>query len=311
MYKLGEPNIWTGRIDSETDRRQFRHFQTVKFEDLTQVTKSNRPYGVGMLGYAVDKGVELNKGRIGAKEGPNAIKQAFAGLPDLNQCETFVDYGNVEHTNERLIDTQKEFAELASKAIINHKQTFLLGGGHDIAYAQYLALRKVYPEQSIGIINIDAHFDTRDEEESTSGTSFRQILEEDDNADYMVLGIAQGGNTQSLFDYAKEKDIQFVFSDELLHHVSPPIKDMIELFIHNHDVIMLTICMDVVDSAFAPGVSAPAVLGLYPHIVFELAKRIVPSDKVTSISIAEMNPTYDIDNRTAKLIANLVHHFLK
>lgn len=49
----------------------------------------------------------LNKGRIGAKEGPDAIKQAFAGLPDLNQCETLVDYGNVYHDHEELIDTQK------------------------------------------------------------------------------------------------------------------------------------------------------------------------------------------------------------
>ena len=63
----------------------------------------------------------------------------------------------------------------------------------------------MYPNESIGVINIDAHFDTRDEGESTSGTSFRQILEQDDNADYMVLGISQGGNTQGLFDYAKEK----------------------------------------------------------------------------------------------------------
>ena len=57
-------------------------------------------------------------------------------------------------------------------------------------------------------------------------------------------------------------------------------------------------------------VSAPAVLGIYPHTVFELAKRIIPSEKVASISIAEMNPQYDLDNRTAKLVANLVHHFL-
>lgn len=90
----------------------------------------------------------------------------------------------------------------------------------------------------------------------------------------------------------------------------PPIKDMIERFIHNHDTVMFTICMDVVDSAFAPGVSAPAVLGIYPHTVFELAKRVIPSEKVKSISIAEMNPTYDSDQRTAKLVANLVHHCL-
>lgn len=74
------------------------------------------------------------------------------------------------------------------------------------------------------MINIDAHFDTRDEDYSTSGTSFRQILEEDDNADYLVLGISQGGNTQALFNYAKEKDIQFVYADELLHQVSPLLK---------------------------------------------------------------------------------------
>ena len=41
------------------------------------------------------------------KEGPDAIKQAFAGLPDLNQCETLVDYGNVYHDHEELIDTQR------------------------------------------------------------------------------------------------------------------------------------------------------------------------------------------------------------
>lgn len=310
MYRLAERDLWTGRLDSETDVKQFRHFQTVKFGDLSKVEKSGTRKGVGILGYAVDKGIELNKGRVGAKEGPNAIKKAFAGLPDLNQCEELVDYGNVEHDHDALIDTQKEYAELAAKSIQNHKQTFLLGGGHDIAYAQYLATRKVYPNESIGVINIDAHFDTRDEGESTSGTSFRQILEQDDNADYMVLGISQGGNTQGLFDYAKEKHVQYVYADELLNQVSPPIKDMIEHFIHDHDIIMFTVCMDVVDSAFAPGVSAPAVLGIYPHTVFELAKRIIPSEKVASISIAEMNPQYDLDNRTAKLVANLVHHFL-
>ncbi|HCG75623.1 MULTISPECIES: formimidoylglutamase [Staphylococcus] len=310
MYRLAERDLWTGRLDSETDVKQFRHFQTVKFGDLSKVEKSGTRKGVGILGYAVDKGVELNKGRVGAKEGPNAIKKAFAGLPDLNQCEELVDYGNVEHDHDALIDTQKEYAELAAKSIQNHKQTFLLGGGHDIAYAQYLATRKVYPNESIGVINIDAHFDTRDEGESTSGTSFRQILEQDDNADYMVLGISQGGNTQGLFDYAKEKHVQYVYADELLNQVSPPIKDMIEHFIHDHEIIMFTVCMDVVDSAFAPGVSAPAVLGIYPHTVFELAKRIIPSEKVASISIAEMNPQYDLDNRTAKLVANLVHHFL-
>ena len=173
-----------------------------------------------------------------------------------------------------------------------------------------MGTREAYPEASIGVINIDAHFDTREAEGSTSGTSFRQILEQDENVDYLVLGIQQGGNTQALFDYAETKGIGYVYSEELLHQISPPIKDKVERFIHDHDVIMFTICMDVIDSAFAPGVSANGVLGLFPHVVLELSKRIIPNEKVSTISIAETNPKYDVDNRTAKLSANFFHHFI-
>lgn len=308
MYKLAQRDLWTGRIDSETEETEFRHFQTIQFRNIEDEYDEPR-HGVGMLGYAVDKGVELNKGRIGAKLGPDAIKKTFANLPDLRTCSIY-DYGNVEHNHETLEETQQEFAHYVASSIQRHNQTFLLGGGHDIAYAQYLGTREAFPDASIGIINIDAHFDTRKESGSTSGTSFRQILEQDENTDYLVLGIQQGGNTQALFDYAKERDIGFVYSDELLHQISPPIKDKIERFVHDHDVIMFTICMDVIDSAFAPGVSANAVLGLSPHVVLELAKRIIPNEKVSTVSIAETNPKYDVDNRTAKLSANFLHHFI-
>ncbi|MCE5130120.1 formimidoylglutamase [Staphylococcus saprophyticus] len=308
MYKLAQRDLWTGRIDSETDESQFRHFQTINFRNIEDDDNESR-HGVGILGYAVDKGVELNKGRIGAKEGPNAIKKTFANLPVIRQCNVY-DYGNVEHDHDRLEETQQEFAHYVAKSIKKHNQTFLLGGGHDIAYAQYLGTREAYPDASIGVINIDAHFDTREESGSTSGTSFRQILEEDENTDYLVLGIQQGGNTRALFDYAETKGIGYVYSEELLHQISPPIKDKVERFVHDHDVIMFTICMDVIDSAFAPGVSANGVLGLSPHIVLELAKRIIPNEKVPTISIAETNPKYDVDNRTAKLSANFLYHFI-
>ena len=75
MYRLAERDLWTGRLDSETDVKQFRHFQTVKFGDLSKVEKSGTRKGVGILGYAVDKGVELNKGRVGAKKARMRLKR--------------------------------------------------------------------------------------------------------------------------------------------------------------------------------------------------------------------------------------------
>ena len=59
-------------------------------------------------------------------------------------------------------------------------------------------------DASLGIINIDAHFDLRSyEEQPSSGTMFRQILEHDENSSYFVLGIQRYGNTQELFDHSR------------------------------------------------------------------------------------------------------------
>lgn len=65
--------------------------------------------------------------------------------------------------------------------------------------------------------------------------------------------------------------------------------------------------MDVIDSAYAPGVSAPAVFGLTPFQVNTVLQTVMKSEKVNNFSIAEMNPKYDIDQRTAKLIAQIMH----
>lgn len=163
--------------------------------------------------------------------------------------------------------------------LFNSITNLFIGGGHDIAYAQYLATRHIYPDASIGIINIDSHFETRADVQSNSGTMFRQILEKDDNIDYLVLGLSQGRNTRSLYEYAEEKGIIYVYADEILNDLSPTIKDKIERFIHQHETIMFTISMDAIDSAFAPGVSEPTVLGLNPHSVFDIGKRVILSEK--------------------------------
>ncbi|EGQ4297513.1 formimidoylglutamase [Staphylococcus pseudintermedius] len=307
MYQKPNQKLWTGRLDSEIDRQAFRHFQTVQFVDLEH--EAPQDGDIALLGYAIDEGVRLNKGRVGASEGPDAIKSAFAGLPastDLN----IIEYGNWTHSAEDLITSQQAYGHYVAQLLRHHHRTFLLGGGHDIAYAQYLGVREAYPEQSIGVINIDAHFDNRQEGYSTSGTSFHQMLTEDEHLDYFVLGIQRTSNTQALFDYADKTNTQYVLAEELMGQICPPVKDKLDHFINQHDVILFTICMDVIDSAYAPGVSANTVLGLTPFTVLELGRRILQSDKVTSISIAETNPKYDIDQRTAKLAAHFLGHFI-
>ena len=64
--------------------------------------------------------------------------------------------------------------------------------------------------------------------------------------------------------------------------------------------------MDGFSSAYAPGVSAPSTLGLTPNFVYEALAFLFQSKKVISCDIAELNPDFDIDKRTADLAAKLV-----
>jgi formiminoglutamase len=66
----------------------------------------------------------------------------------------------------------------------------------------------------------------------------------------------------------------------------------------------------VIDGAFAPGVSAPSVLGLAPQQVAELIRIIFATKKVLTCDIAEMNPAFDQDNRTARLAASLIFRMI-
>ena len=84
------------------------------------------------------------------------------------------------------------------------------------------------------------------------------------------------------------------------------IKRQLEEFIAGSSHIYLTICMDVFSSSFAPGVSAAAFSGLIPDaFFFSCLKSVMAGGKVISMDIAECNPVFDQDQRTAKLAAAL------
>src|SRR3546814_12598663 len=71
------------------------------------------------------------------------------------------------------------------------------------------------------------------------------------------------------------------------------------------DLIYLTIDLDVLPAAVAPGVSAPAALGVPLYVVEAFTNRIKASGKLRLAEIAEMNPEYDIDNHTDRAAARL------
>ncbi|ASJ54812.1 formimidoylglutamase [Brevibacillus formosus] len=302
-------DLWTGRTDHTERRSSFRYHQIVEITDLDTL-QAAKDRTVAIIGFECEEGVRRNQGRLGAAKAPNAIRQALASLPwKAEEGKRIVDVGNVACPNEELEAAQEELGNAVSAIFSKSMTPIILGGGHETLYGHYVGVRKhIGKEASLGIINIDAHFDLRSYEvQPSSGTMFRQILEHDKNSSYFVLGIQRFGNTQELFDKADELGVRCVYEEEMTDARMDEISLFVSEFIEKHDHIMLTLCTDVLNAAFAPGVSAPSPFGLTPMVVRTLIRTVAAHKKTLSFDICEVNPVLDENGRTVKLGAYLTN----
>lgn len=303
MYQ--KPQLWTGRIDGETEEH-LRWHQVILLGDTTA--------DIGIIGFVCDEGVRRNKGRVGAKKAPAFLRKACANFPKISDCK-IADYGDIVCENTNLEAAQNELSELITTLQLNGTETIVLGGGHEVMFAHYSGLRKAFPNKKIGIINFDAHFDNRTIDLSigaTSGTGFWQIAQQDKNYSYLAIGIQPNSNTKALFDEADKTKTQYILADEIFPENQNAIFDKIDKFSNDIDILYLTLCLDVFAAPYAPGVSATSYNGLIPDYFFKkIFKKVLDSNKLFAFDIAELNPDLDIDNRTAKLAASFVFEVLK
>ena len=312
-YAPGNPEIWTGRNTPEQLGIQY-WYQAVKCVSLSDLNDL-RSGGFGLFGYACDEGVRRNHGRVGAVEGPRALRKKLGKVAWHHQSVTVYDFGDVLCQGDKMEASQAAFADGISDLISKGIMPIGIGGGHDMAYAHYMGIKKAFENshKRIGIINFDAHFDLRPaEDQPNSGTPFNQIaklLKQDKkHLDYFVLGIQKGSNTRSLFDIAKKEDVKVVFAEQCQNEPEQikAIKTKLNAFIASVDLLYITIDMDGFSSAYAPGVSAASPLGFSPEFVFEILGFLLNSEKVVALDIAELNPKYDRDHQTAILASRLI-----
>jgi len=265
---------------------------------------------VSLLGFGCDVGVTRNLGRPGAAAGPMALRKALANVA-VHDLERVDDLGSVSCEGQALEQAQADYAAVVTAAISAGSLPIGLGGGHEIAYASYLGLDGAAPtSESVGVVNFDAHFDLRGGAQGSSGTPFRQILEHaaatGRRTEYLCLGVSRFANTAALFDRARALGVRWVEDADCGADRLAALRGEIEGLAARVDHLYLTVCLDVFPAAAAPGVSAPAALGVAPAVVERLLDVVVASGKLRVADVAELNPRHDIDARTARLAARLV-----
>jgi formiminoglutamase len=308
---------WSGRVDADDGERGRRWHQVVQ-----PVGAADRP-GVALLGFASDAGVRRNHGRPGAADGPRALRRALSNLawhggPDAR----LYDAGDVACDGDALEDAQDRHAQRLAGLLRAGHFPLGLGGGHEIALASYLGLEQALEGdprlERLGIVNFDAHLDLRRPGpggRGTSGTPFLQIAERRAAAGrgfrYLCFGASEAANTPALFDRARDLGAEVVLDVDA---GAASAEQRLREFVAASPAVYLTFCLDVLPPAVAPGVSAPSGLGVALHRAVALLRAVLeacghgqPGTRLLAADVAEFNPRFDPDGRTARTAARLVY----
>lgn len=307
FYQCPDLSLWSGRNDTQNERL----FQQIKALDCVSLPTSLPKHSIVLLGFASDEGVRRNLGRLGAAKGPNSLRKSLSNLSIENM--NVWDAGNVICPLEGDLEkAQQILGQLVLQLRQRGAFVILLGGGHEMAWGHFQGL----VEQGCDVVNFDAHFDLRPllpDEQGSSGTGFRQMYLDTHKKNihwrYACLGIQPFGNTHSLFEYARTISTYYCFAEQMMNQPTEVHKTF-DTWLSSSKHIYLTLCLDVFAAAYAPGVSAPQVMGVTPHALLPFFRQVLQSGKVVGCDIAELNPTYDCDNQTSMLGAYFIGEIL-
>lgn len=299
-------DLWQGRVDPEADSPRWH-------QRIQPLAVGSQP-GVALLGFASDEGVRRNHGRIGAANGPLVIRKALANLAWHRQGPAY-DAGDVLCADGDLESAQTHLGQNVCALLDAGHLPIVLGGGHEVAFGSWLGIAEHLTGAAaprIGIINFDAHFDLRDPAHArSSGTPFAQIAEQCAARGwpfaYACLGVSRASNTRALFQRATELNVLVREDREIREDSLAALSAELLGFIAGCDAIYLTIDIDVLPACEAPGVSAPAARGVPLALLEPLLETVRDSGKLRLADLAELNPNHDIDSRTAKVAARLIH----
>jgi formimidoylglutamase len=263
--------------------------------------------------------------RTGARGGPDAVRRGLMWFTTYSTSEAramdafrAADIGDVNVTLTDMPATFARISDVISALVARGIVPLSIGGDHSIAYP---CLRGVVGalggQRRLGIIHFDAHHDLRAAHlgAESSGVPFRKALETLPEAvrgqNLVQIGIAEFCNSPKLADYARAQGVTVIPGRGLRHDgMRDAVAKALAIAGDGTDAIYVSVDIDCIDQAQAPGTAAPNPFGLDLRDVQEALRRIAAHPKVTGMDLVEISPAYDRDDMTGRAGASLVLSFL-
>jgi arginase len=284
--------------------------------------------------------LDLGQGRRGVDMGPSAVRMAGLGkrlsslsydVSDLGnvpvaQAESLSDAGPPEAKFlPQIAASCRRLGDLVTQAMTDGRKPLVLGGDHSIAAGTVAGVSRYFRDrhQKIGLVWIDAHADMNTPESSPSGnvhgmplaccigvgpdelTRMFGFTPKVEAANVALVGIRDLDEKErkTVRDSGVHAFTMREIDERGMHAV---MDEAIAIATNGTAGFHLSVDMDFVDPAYAPGVGTPVRGGATyreAHLAMELA---CDSGRMLSMEVVEVNPVIDEANRTADLAVELI-----
>jgi agmatinase len=269
-------------------------------------------FDVAVLGAPFDSGVSF---RPGARFGPAAIRQASRHLrpayhPDLEvspfRVLQAIDAGDVPCNPFDIDEALGQVDQHARELVSERRRLVTLGGDHTIALGTLRAIARVHGP--VALVHLDAHLDTWDSyfgADRTHGTVFRRAFEEGLLRDGASVHLGTRGPLYDAADLVDDRRFGFeiVRAADFDRRGAEEIAEGVRRRVGDAPVY-LSVDIDVLDPAFAPGTGTPEMGGLTSRELLALL-RALPGDQLVGLDVVEVSPPYDSAEVTALAAATV------
>ena len=272
---------------------------------------------VAIVGIPFDAGTSY---RPGARFGPQSIRQASRHLrtnyhPSYNS-EPFkklqvADAGDITCNPFSIDESVKQIQKYGIKLLNKVNGIISLGGDHTIALPLLRAVNHHYGP--VALIHFDAHLDTWDTyfgAPYTHGTPFRRAREENLFLDDSSMHVGIRGPLYSRDDLKNDASFGFkiIHCDDFQSESIESIVDRIRERVGDHP-LYLSIDIDVLDPAYAPGTGTPEIAGMSTREIVNVLRGLSGLD-IVSADVVEVAPAYDHAEVTSLAAATIVYELI-
>jgi formiminoglutamase len=281
---------------------------------LTNFDASAGRRRVAIIGCPSEEGLKLRGDRVGAAEGPDAIREALYRMtlstrghePFRQLLLQSEDLGNLAVTGN-LEEDQELLGEVVAELLAQKTVPIILGGGQSVTYGHFLGYVKA--AKQCNMLGWDSRLDVQEfiDGKGSAGSTLRQAITHPSGICQRceVAGLLAHANSKPHLDFFKQRAGTVIWRSELTE------SRIDEIYGWADNPMLASFDLNGVDQAQAPGVTRPSVNGIPIDLWLYAARRAGEMLQVSSMDLVGLSPAHDIDRRTARLAALTIWTFLK